>query len=92
MDRTTPIIDMRETLVTSTAGLHFGMAGFQQATQLRAASQHFGPPAERTAAPNAFTKPEAPGMTTKMCSGLTALLFLLLPFPKLAFLTFFCQP
>lgn len=75
-----------------TAGLHFEMAGIQQAMQLRAAYQHFGPPAEHAAAQNAFNKPAAHGMTSKMCSRLTVLLFLSVPFPKLAFSVFVFQP
>lgn len=90
MDETTTKIDL--SLATSTTGPHFEMAGIQQAMQVRAAYQHFGPPAEHTVALNAFTKPAARGMTTKMCSGLTVLLFLLLPFPKLTFSSFFFQP
>lgn len=90
MDGTTTKIDL--SLVKSTTGPHFQMAGIQKAMQVRAAYQHFGPPAERTVALNAFTKPAVHRMTTKMCSGLTVLLFLLLPFPKLAFSAFFFQP
>lgn len=80
MDGMTTKIDL--SLETSTAGRHFEMAGIQQAVQLRAAYQHFGPPAERTAVLNAFIKPAARGMTTKMCSRLTVLLFLSPPSPS----------
>ncbi|GAA6094537.1 uncharacterized [Tachysurus ichikawai] len=77
---------------TGTEGPHFEMAGIQLAVQLRATYQHFGPPAECAVSLNAFTKPAACGMTTRMCSGLTVLLFLKPPFLKLTCFAFNFQP
>lgn len=90
MDGTTTKIDLN--LATGTEGPHFEMAGIQLAVQLRATYQHFGPPAECAVSLNAFTKPAACGMTTRMCSGLTVLLFLKPPFLKLTCFAFNFQP